>query len=371
VNPRCFGTLRIVYIEGRFDSSFMKAARMLDYGKPLSIEQVDIPKLADPTGVIVKISGCGFCHSDLRVITGERRFTFALPYILGHENSGYVHEIGTDDTGFKAGDPVLVYGGWGCRRCQVCNSGNEQLCDKPRWPCLSEEYHGGFAEYLYVPTSRYLIKVEDEATDVASLAPLTDAALTSYHAVKKARSLIGTSSSSSSNVVVIGIGGLGVYALQFLKLLTASSTIAIDAVEQKLALAQKLGASFTGLSQSPGLADEIMRQTRRVGADAVIDFVANKSSIDLALKVLKKQGAYVAVGLGGGKMDIPAATLIRNETLLAGSRWGSYRELVEVYEYYKAGKLQVLSQKRRLEEINDVAEEMKRGEIEGRAVLLP
>ncbi len=343
----------------------MKAARLRDYGKPLSIEQVESPKLLDSTGVIVKISGCGFCHSDLRIITGERKLTFNLPYVLGHENSGYVHEIGNNVVGFKIGDPVIVYGAWGCRKCKICLSGDEQLCNEPRWPGVSKEYPGGFSEYLYVPTYKYLIKVEGDTT---TLAPLTDAALTAYRAVKKACSLHAPTSHS----VLIGIGGLGVYALQFLKLLTKSSLIAIDAVEEKLNLALKLGADFTGLVQSTITLDEqIVKWTENLGADVVLDFVGNESSINLALKVLAKQGAYVAVGLGGGKVDIPATALIRNEVILTGSRWGSYQELIEVYQYYKKGKLKVLSQKRPLEEINKVVDEMKRGEIQGRAVLVP
>ena len=342
----------------------MKAARIHDYDKPLVIEQVDYPRLEDSSGVIIKISGSGFCHSDLRIISGERKLPFKLPYILGHENSGYVQELGENVVGLKKGDPVLVYGGWGCRKCPVCLSGNEQLCDKPRWPGLSPEYQGGFAEFLYVPSYKYLIKVANN--DPANLAALTDAGLTAYHAVRKAREL----RPSASNTVVVGVGGLGGYAVQFLKLLSDSTVIAVDTADQKIELAKELGADYARIAK-PSLTEDILKLSHGQGVDVVLDFVGSNSTIEFALKVLGKHGAYIVVGLGGGNLELAATSLIRSELTFSGSRWGSYKELNEVYRFYQTNQLRILSQKRPLEEINQVAKEMKNAEISGRVVLIP
>lgn len=342
----------------------MKAARIHGYNEPILVEQIEIPVIKDPDGVLVKISGSGFCHSDLRIIIGERKAPFDFPYVMGHENSGIVCDVGPNASGLRKGDSVLVYGAWGCRNCNICLSGEEQLCDNPTWPGVSQRYQGGFAEYLYVPSQKYLIRVDEK--DPTILAPLTDAALTAYRATKKSKQIRPAASQS----MVIGVGGLGVYAVQFLKLLTKSTVIALDAVEQKLKLAEELGADHARLAQSANYG-EIMRLTGGRGVDTVLDFVSNKSTVDLSLKVLGKQGTYIAVGLGGGSLDLATASFIRSELTVTGSRWGSYEELKEVYQLYREGKLRVLSQKRNLEEINDVVEEMKRAQIPGRVVLVP
>lgn len=233
----------------------MKAARIHGYNEPLVIEEVEAPQVKDPEGVLVKINGSGFCHSDLRIITGERKAPFEFPYIMGHENSGVVQELGPSVYDIQRGDPVLVYGAWGCRRCYACLSGNEQLCDFPTWPGVSREYQGGFAEYLYVPSYRYLIKVDG---DIASLAPLTDAALTAYRAVKK----IARLRPDALSAMVIGVGGLGAYAVQFLKKFLAqnSTVIALDSVERKLDLARDLGVDIARLA-GPTPPEEIVKLT--------------------------------------------------------------------------------------------------------------
>ena len=152
----------------------MKAARLHAYGQPLVVEEVATPS-PGPGLLLVRVKGVGFCHSDLHVIDGELPILPRMPLILGRENAGVVAEMGAGVTSVHRGDPVLVFGGWGCGRCDLCVTGVEQLCETPEWVGLSE-HDGGYAEYLLVPSERYLVGLR--AIEPKLAAPLADAALT-------------------------------------------------------------------------------------------------------------------------------------------------------------------------------------------------
>ena len=136
----------------------MKAVRLHGYNQMPVIEEVPEPSIQSPLDVIVKIGGAGVCRTDLHIILGQwaEAMSQSLPYTLGHENAGFVSAMGAGVTGLKEGDPVLVYGGWGCTRCDHCVVGEEQLCASPEWVGLSN-HDGGYAEYLRVPRARYLV----------------------------------------------------------------------------------------------------------------------------------------------------------------------------------------------------------------------
>ena len=300
-------------------------------------------------------------------MSGDLRETspIVMPYTLGHENVGYVHELGSEVIGFKTGDLVMVYGGWGCGTCEHCRGGDEQICPDRQWAGVSPRFQGGYAEYMYVPSYKYLIKVEG---DPAKLAPLTDAGLSSYRPVKKAMKFLGPDSFSA----VIGVGGLGSFAVQYLKLLTNSSIIAVDISEERLGLAKDLGADFAVNSQSDRALEKlkgIVAPSR--GAMAILDFVGLESTAEMALKIIAKKGVYIDMGLAGGITRIHLPFLTRTEITVTGSGWGNYNELSEVYRLYHAGKIRVFSRTRKLEEINSVADEMKRGALLERIVLVP
>lgn len=158
----------------------MRAALLDDYGKPLDIREVDTPE-PGPGEVLVRIGGSGACHSDLHVIDADMPMLPSLPWILGHENAGWVEALGPGATGFDTGEPVAVYGGWGCGHCRFCASGDEQVCDVMKWSGIGRP--GGYAEFLVVPSTRHLAPIGD--LEPAKAAPLTDAALTPYRAVKR------------------------------------------------------------------------------------------------------------------------------------------------------------------------------------------
>jgi alcohol dehydrogenase, propanol-preferring len=159
----------------------MKAARLHRYGAPLVLEEVPTPA-PGPREVLVRVDGAGFCHSDIHVIDGEIPILPRMPLIFGHENAGTVAAAGHGVRAVREGDLVAVFGGWGCGYCDYCVTGHEQLCPTPEWAGLSM-HDGGYAEYLLVPHERYLVKLSKLHPTEA--APLTDAALTPYRAIKK------------------------------------------------------------------------------------------------------------------------------------------------------------------------------------------
>ncbi|HEY5924170.1 MAG TPA: alcohol dehydrogenase catalytic domain-containing protein, partial [Kofleriaceae bacterium] len=241
----------------------MKAARLHAYHQALSLDDVPRP-LALPGEVIVKIAGSGFCHSDLHVIDGEIPLLPRMPLTLGHENAGWVAETGAGIKTVKAGDAVVVYGAWGCGRCDFCISGHEQLCGAPEW-CGLSQWDGGYAEYLRVPHERYLVKLNK--LDPVWAAPLADAALTPYRAVKKALPLL----EPDHSVLVIGLGGLGQYGIKLLRLLSGSPIIAVDTSVEKRRIAHDLGADKVIDGSAPDLHERIMAETQGKGVIAAFD----------------------------------------------------------------------------------------------------
>lgn len=206
--------------------STMLAARMHEYGKPLVVEDVPKPAAFRGEEVLVKIGGSGLCHSDLHIMQGEwiNTLPLALPRILGHEAAGWVEETGPSvpSNDLKSGDMVAISGGWGCEVCEYCRQGDDHLCASPMYPGVTAD--GGYSEYMLVPSYKYLLKVDrSSGLTPTELAPLTDAGLTPYRAVKRVRHLLGP----GKTVAVIGIGG----------------TIVLTAI---WAITRMLGNSITG-----------------------------------------------------------------------------------------------------------------------------
>ncbi|MFV0253209.1 MAG: NAD(P)-dependent alcohol dehydrogenase [Beutenbergiaceae bacterium] len=340
----------------------MKAAVLREVGAPLSIEEVPTPE-AGPGEVIVKVAAAGMCHSDLHIMDGSSP-TFRLPHILGHEIAGWVHELGqgTDDAGFAAGDPVVVFGGWGCGHCRDCRAGNTQLCSVARWVGMG--FDGGYAQYVRVPTTGYLLAAGD--LDLTMAASLTDAGLTAYRAV---RSSVGNLYPGST-AVLIGAGGLGQYGVQFLKLLTAAQVVVVDNSADKRQTALELGADAVIDGAAPDAADQIRSITGPRGAAAVLDFVGVDPTLALGLAVLGQSGRLVLIGIGGGSLPIAFYTLPM-EASVTTSAWGNLNDLVEVLALAQAGKLVSRTQVYGLDQINDGFAELERGAVPGRAVLNP
>lgn len=344
--------------------------RLYEYGKPLRLEDVPVPKVSDEA-VLVKIGGAGVCHSDLHLIEGRLKdiVPVALPITPGHENAGWIAEVGDKVEGFKPGDCVIFPGGWTCEACRFCRSGRGELCENTVLMGLLGA-DGGYAEYAYYKTYKNLIKID--GLDPAETAPLADAALTPYHAVKKVTSKLYP----ESYAVVVGVGGLGQYAVQFLKLLTPANVIAVDVSERKLETAGKLGADYLVNAKKTNALDEVANITGGFpamglgGAVAVLDFVGEET-FETSILMLSRGGTIVPAGLSGQTLRAPIFQTISFQYEILGSFGGGLNELEDIVTLAKKGKIKSLVRKFKLEEANEALRALKNGEIEGRAVLVP
>lgn len=349
---------------GLHRTATMKAARLHTYGQPLVLDEVPAPK-PSPGQVVIKVEGAGFCHSDLHIIDGEIQVLPRMPLTLGHENAGTVAATGSGVQGVREGDKVAVFGGWGCERCDYCVTGHDMLCATPNWVGLSQ-WDGGYAEYLLVPHEKYLVKLGTLAPREA--APLTDAALTPYRAIKKAMLFL----EPDKYVLVIGLGGLGQYGLKLLRILSGCPVIAVDVSESKRATAKDLGAAHVFDGRDPELVTKIMDVTGGGGVAASFDFVGADATLALAIGTTRALGKVTQVGLAGGSANLKVLTNSRFEVQFEATLWGTIRELREVIALAESGRLKPIALEfAPLDKINDVYQRLKRGQIDGRAVITP
>lgn len=342
----------------------MKAARLHAYGQGLTIEDIPAPT-PDDGQVVIRIEGAGFCHSDIHVIDGEIRILPRMPVTLGHENAGRVAAIGAGVKSVNEGDAVAVFGGWGCGICAYCVTGHEQLCSRPSWVGLSQ-YDGGYAEYLLVPREQHLVKLEHLTPEVA--APLTDAALTPYRAIRKALPFL----EPDHHVLVIGVGGLGQYGLKLLHLLSGCPIIAVDVSELKLARARELGAAVVLDGRSPDLGATIKQLTGGEGVAAAFDFAGSDQTLALAVASTRSLGKVTQVGLAGGTARLKVLENSAFEVLFEATLWGTIKELREVLALAESGRLSPIPiEIEPLDRINEVYSRVKRGAVEGRVVIRP
>lgn len=342
----------------------MRAARLHAYGHPLSIDEVATPR-PGPGEVLVRVQGAGFCHSDLHVIDGEIQILPRLPITLGHENAGVVAAVGAGVTSVREDDPVVVFGGWGCGQCAYCVVGDEQLCATPEWAGLSGR-DGGYAQFLLVPHERYLIKLARLEPAVA--APLTDAALTPYRAIKKALPFL----EPDHKVLVIGLGALGQYGVKLLRLLSGCEIIAVDISEAKRKAAHGLGVDYTFDGTDPQLGDKLKALTHGRGVAASFDFVGSDATLALAIAHTRTLGKVTQVGLAGGTARLRPLVSAGFEVQFETTLWGTIKELREVVALVESGRLSTIPVELfPLEAIHDVYARLKRGEIAGRAVIMP
>jgi D-arabinose 1-dehydrogenase-like Zn-dependent alcohol dehydrogenase len=346
----------------------MRAAQLAAYDKPVELNEVPDPEISGSLDVIVKIGGAGVCRTDLHLVEAVWREALGdptLPYTLGHENAGWIEEVGAGVTGLAKGDPVIMHPLMTCGFCRACRTGYDMACENGVFPGL-DGTNGGFAEYLKT-SSRAVIKLAP-GTDPVPLAPFADAGITAYHAVKKVTSYIYP----GTWAVVIGVGGLGHFGVQLLKVMTTARVIALDTRPERLDLASELGADEGVLAGEDGGVAEIMRITEGKGADVVLDFVGEHGTPEAALQYLRpaRGGTYVVIGYGG----VVAPTtldMIAREINVIGSIVGSYSELGELMELNRQGRVTIHAQQFALDDVVSVMDELDAGHIVGRAVLVP
>ncbi len=342
----------------------MKAVRL--YGKQ-DVRVVDIAKPQPLAGqVLIKVAAAGVCHSDLHLIHDGRMDAFA-PFTLGHENVGWVEEVGEGVTGFAHGDAVAVYGPWGCGYCHSCQRSAENYCEnqaKLGKMAGGIGHDGGMAEYMIVPHSRLLIPIG--GLDPVQAAPLTDAALTPYHAVKRSLHKL----TPDAFVVVIGIGGLGHMAIQILKAMCSSTIIACDVNDARMQLGLKHGADYVVNTASATAADDIIKITGEKKSAVVFDFVGVDPTMALGRKVSGLDSDWTIVGLGGGSFPFTYGSTPFGCSVCT-PYWGSRTELIEVLTLAERGVIGVEVQRFPLEEALEVYALLEAGKINGRAVLIP
>jgi propanol-preferring alcohol dehydrogenase len=340
----------------------MLAVRTHVAGDPLRIENVPLP---EPSGseVRVKVAGCGVCHTDLHIARTER-LRVKRPLTLGHEIGGWVDVAGPDAAKplrrarLRQGDAVLVFGGWGCGACRECARGEGQRCETGESPGFQRD--GGYAEYVLVPEARYLIPLGDLAPDQA--APLADAGVTPYRAVSRAAAWL----TPGARVLLIGLGGLGQFALQYLRRLP-DVTIAVRELDpDKLTLAAELGADVGMLA-----GDESMVALGLGGpADVVFDFVGNDDTLDHALRNVAPGGLVSVVGEAGGHFEFGFDRLPA-EVSVTTTAWGSLEDLREVVRQARRGRLRWSVERMPLRKARSAHDRLLAGKVAGRIVLVP
>ncbi|OBA89459.1 alcohol dehydrogenase [Mycolicibacterium elephantis] len=348
----------------------MRALRLMDW--KTEPELVEVPKpTPGPGQVVVKIGGAGACHSDLHLMHDfdAGMMPWQLPFTLGHENAGWVDSVGDGVSTVSEGDAVAVYGPWGCGRCQRCRHGVENYCENPaEAPVISGGgglgLDGGMAEYMLVPSARSLVRLP-AGLDPAIAAPLTDAGLTPYHAIRRSWPKM----TPTSTVVVIGVGGLGHVALQLVKATTAARLIAVDNRTEALDLAARSGADHTVASDAE-TANAIRDLTEGRGADVILDFVGAEATIELARTAARPLGDATIVGIAGG--SVPFSFFSQPyEVSMQTTYWGSRHELIELLELASRKLVHVETTEYSLGDALRAYHDLRDGKVRGRAVVVP
>ena len=341
----------------------MKAVRLHSYGERPAVEEAAEPEITDPLDVIVRIGGAGLCRTDLHIIEGQwkEKSGVELPYTLGHENAGWVHEVGSAVSNVSPGDAVIVHPLITCGQCRACRAGDDMHCEANLFPGIST--NGGFAELLKT-NARAVVKLAPgvEPKEVAAHA---DAGLTAYHAVKKAADLLYP----GTTAVVIGAGGLGHIGVQTLKVLTAARVIVVDRSEGSLELARECGADETVIADGKEV-EAVRERTDGRGAEAVIDFVGEGGALEDGIAMLRDGGSHYVVGYGG-VLSIPAIDIISTEISFIGNLVGSYNDLAELMTLEAEGKVKLHASTYPLDAANDAMDDLDQGRLHGRGILIP
>ncbi|WP_299848460.1 NAD(P)-dependent alcohol dehydrogenase [uncultured Roseovarius sp.] len=347
----------------------MKAARLYEYDPAmnveLKIEDVKPPTVNSPDEVIVKVGAAGLCRTDLHIIEGVWQNIMdvegsLLPYVMGHENAGWVEDVGSNVTSVKPGDAVICHPHRSCGICLNCRYGHDMYCDHGLFPGLGLD--GGFAEY-FITNESSLIKLNTNVTPL-EVAPMADAGITAYRAAKRAAGLVYP----GAYVTVLGVGGLGHIAIQCLKNLCGARVIAVDREPGAQALAKDLGADIV-LDGGPDLIEEVMDATGG-GSHVVIDFVGELGVENICWKLLRQGGELIVVGYGG-TIEVPTVELVVNEIKIGGSLVGDYTELVELMELNADGLVKMHQTEYSLDNINQAIDDFKNRRFTGRGVIVP
>lgn len=341
----------------------MKAVRVHDYHADPKIDDIPEPKLAGPLDVIVKIGGAGVCRTDLHIIEGQWDAMMGpdLPYVIGHENAGWVHEVGEAVTNVAPGDTVILHPQPSCGLCLACRAGHDMQCDNAFFPGLSNN-DGGMAEYLRT-TARACVKLEP-TTNPADVAALADAGITAYHAVRKAVPALYP----GTDAVVIGAGGLGHIGIQCLEALTATRIIVVDKNREALELAKQIGADETVVADGNHV--QAVQDLTGGGANVVFDYVAEQGAENEAWQMVGPAGYQYNIGYGG-EVKIPTLDFVAGEKNIIGNIVGTYNDLAELMVLAQRGQVTLHTKQYPLNSALDALHALDANQVRGRAILVP
>jgi propanol-preferring alcohol dehydrogenase len=336
----------------------MKAAVLREFKQPLTIESISDPKPG--TGeVLVRVEACGVCHSDLHIAEGDwPQFNAILkkPLILGHEVAGRVVETNGSNCGLQPGDRVgLPWIYWTCGECEPCREGNENLCARQKITGVTVD--GGFAELLRAPAS-HVVRIPETLSSLEA-APLFCAGVTVFRALKEA------AISPGQRLAVFGIGGLGHIAVQIGRELGAE-VIAVDISDQKLGLANSLGASGQVNATSTDAGQYLRKQG---GVHVALVTSAAKRAYDAAFQCVRPAGTLLAVGLPAENICFSPLMMAAREVRIRASAVGTRADVKEVLSLAASGKVRCLVSNRELEQVNAALDELRLGAVSGRLVL--
>lgn len=334
----------------------MKAAVVHEFGKPLTIESVTVPR-PGPGQVLVRVVASGVCHTDLHAADGDWPLKPTLPFIPGHEGVGHVAALGPDVTLLKEGDRVGVP--WlhsACGACEYCLTGWETLC--PQQQNTGYSVNGGFAEYVLAPAA-YIGCLPDKL-DFKEVAPILCAGVTTYKGLKE------TDTKPGDWVVIVGVGGLGHVAVQYAKAM-GRHVAAVDVSDEKLAMAHKLGAELTVNATHGDSAAIIQKQIG--GAQGVLVTAVSPQIFRQSIDMLRRGGTCVLVGLPPGDFPTPIFDVVLKGITIRGSIVGTRKDLQECLQFAAEGKVKPVIETSPLESINQIFDRLRGGQVNGRVVL--
>jgi D-arabinose 1-dehydrogenase-like Zn-dependent alcohol dehydrogenase len=345
----------------------MKASVLTAFNSELVLSDVEAPRIDQATDVIVRITGAGVCGSDVHLIEGAFKDFMGkpdFPYVMGHENAGYIEAIGDAVSTVRIGDPVLVHPHISCGLCRACRRNEAAFCESMLFPGIDGRSPGGFAELLR--TSEHAVVKLPAGTDTAPMASLADAGLTAYHAVRRASSELA----ADGTAVIVGVGGVGYFALQLLRIFSPARLIAVDLSSEKLAEAKTLGADLCMLA-GEDLVERVMEATDGTGVDLVMDCVGIAPVPEQSLAMLRRGGIYSVLGADKGEACCGTLAITGRELTIQGNLVGTLGELTELAHLAVRGRIQLLQTFYPLEDANRALSDLRHGTVQGRAVLVP
>jgi len=350
----------------------MHCQQIIHFGEPLQARDYPTPE-PNGTEVLLKVSACGVCHSDLHIWEGSFDLgggqkmdllqRMKLPFTLGHEVVGEVVALGPDAEGVEVGDKRIVFPWIGCGKCNVCMAGDELLCMAPQ--TVGTRYNGGYADEVIAPHAKYLIPYDGIPTELACTYACSG--LTAYSALKKLSHL-----REDDHIVIIGAGGVGLSAVHFASSVVKAKIIVADIDDTKRAIARQSGAHETIDNSDPESALAKLQEITGGGAAGAIDFVGAPATALFGFNGLRKGGHMVTVGLFGDSMPLSIAMLPLMMRTIQGSYVGSLEEMHEMMSLVRAGKIAPIPYEvRPLDEANNALTDLQNGKVKGRVVLSP